>query len=101
MTVTEDQAYSKDYLDPDKRSIANAAQVFFRDGSSTTKVVVEYPIGHRRRRAQGIPLLQQKASAAFSAHFGPAKSADLLRLFANRTELESMPVHEFASQWTK
>jgi 2-methylcitrate dehydratase len=101
MTVAEDKAYSKDYLDADKRSIANAVQVFFRDGSSTPKVAVEYPIGHRRRRTQGIPLLQQKAGAAFSTHFGPAKAAALLRLFGDRAELESMPVHEFASQWTK
>jgi len=101
MTVTEDKAYSKDYLDPDKRSIANAVQVFFRDGSSTPKVAVEYPIGHRRRRQDGIPLLRKKAEAAFAAHYGPAKSAALLSLFADRAKLEAMPVHAFASQWAK
>src|SRR5262245_48776177 len=69
MVVTEDQQYSRDYLDPDKRSIANAVQVFFRDGTATHKVAVEYPIGHRRRRKEGIPVLQQKAETAFLAHY--------------------------------
>ncbi len=101
MTVTEDKSYSKDYLDPDKRSIANAVQVFFRDGSSTPKVAVEFPIGHRRRRQDGIPLLRKKAEAAFAAHYGAAKSAALLSLFADRAQLEAMPVHAFASQWAK
>jgi 2-methylcitrate dehydratase len=98
MVVTEDKAYSKDYLDPEKRSIANAVQVFFKDGTKTGKVVVEYPIGHRRRRSEGIPVLQQKARVAFAAHYGPAKAAALLGLFADRTKLEAMPVHEFMAQ---
>ena len=101
MTVSEDTAYSKDYLDPDKRSIANAVQVFFRDGSSTPKIAVEYPIGHRRRRRDGIPLLQKKAAAAFTGHYGAAKSAALLSLFADRSRLEAMPVHAFAAEWVK
>ena len=60
MVCVEDPQYTKDYLDPDKRSIANAVQVFFKDGSSTEKVAVEYPIGHRRRRAEGMPLLNEE-----------------------------------------
>ncbi len=98
MTVTEDKSYSKDYLDPEKRSIANAVQVFFKDGSKTDKIAVEYPIGHRRRRKEGIPVLQQKAQAAFAAHYGKAKATKLMALFADRTKLESMPVHEFVTQ---
>jgi 2-methylcitrate dehydratase len=101
MTVTEDPQYSKDYLDPDKRSIANAVQVFFSDGSHTAKVVVEYPLGHRRRRAEGIPILRQKAEAAFAAHFGPDRAAELMRVFADRTKLESMPVHLFMRAFVK
>lgn len=101
MTVTEDKAYSRDYLDPAKRSIANAVQVFFKDGSQTDKIIVEYPIGHRRRRGDGIPLLQAKALAAFTAHYGAPKADALLALFADRAKLESMPVHEFVSQVTK
>src|SRR5207253_212059 len=59
MLVREEKQYSRDYLDPEKRSIANAVQVFFRDGTKTDKVVVEYPLGHRRRRKEGIPALHQ------------------------------------------
>ena len=101
MTVVEDKQYSRDYLDADKRSIANAVQVFFRDGTQTEKIVVEYPIGHRRRRAEGIPVLRQKAESAFAAHFGPAKATDLMTPFADRAKLEAMSVHQFCSQFIK
>ncbi|MDP6451646.1 MAG: 2-methylcitrate dehydratase, partial [Lentisphaeria bacterium] len=57
MTVTEDPAYTRDYLDPDKRSIANAVQVEFHDGTSTDLIEVHYPLGHRRRRDEALPLL--------------------------------------------
>jgi 2-methylcitrate dehydratase len=100
MVVTEDKAYSRDYLDPQKRSIANAVQVFFQDGSRTEKMVVEYPIGHRRRRAEGIPILHQKAEAAFIGHYGTEKAGQLLGLFAERARLEAMPVHEFCGRFS-
>ena len=99
MVVNEDKQYSRDYLDPDKRSIANAVQVFFRNGTSTEKIIVEYPIGHRRRRSEGIPVLQKKAAAAFTAHYGQPKSAELAALFNDRAELETMPVHAFMSRF--
>jgi 2-methylcitrate dehydratase len=101
MAVAEDKSYSKDYLDPEKRSIANAVQIFFKDGSKTERIEVHYPIGHRRRRAEGIPVLQQKARDAFAAHYGKDKAASLMALFADRTKLESMPVHEFADAFVK
>jgi 2-methylcitrate dehydratase len=101
MTVVEDKQYSKDYLDPEKRSIANAVQVFFKDGSKTDKVAVEYPIGHRRRRRDGIPLLQQKAAAAFAAHFAPDQAKSLVALFPDRAQLEAMPVHDFVREFVK
>ncbi|MES2694729.1 MAG: bifunctional 2-methylcitrate dehydratase/aconitate hydratase [Verrucomicrobiota bacterium] len=101
MLVAEDKQYSRDYLDPEKRSIANAIQIFFRDGTHTEKVAVEYPIGHRRRRADGIPILRDKAAAAFRDHYGAEKSAALLGLFADRARLESMPVHQFAEAFVK
>jgi 2-methylcitrate dehydratase len=101
MTVTEDKAYSKDYLDPEKRSIANAVQIFFKDGTKSDQVAVEYPIGHRRRRTEGIPVLQQKAHAAFAAHYGQDKAAQLMALFADRANLETMPVHNFLSHFAK
>jgi 2-methylcitrate dehydratase len=99
MVVTEDRQYTRDYLDPEKRSIANAVQVFFTDGTKTEKVAVEYPIGHRRRRREGIPHLIKKAEAAFTTHFGVARAADLIALFSDRARLEAMPVHEFAGKW--
>ncbi len=99
MVVTEDKQYSRDYLDPDKRSIANAVQVFFRDGTKTGKVIVEYPIGHRRRRQEGIPVLHQKAEAAFLAHYGAGKAGELMALFADRSKLAAMPVHTFMSRF--
>lgn len=95
MTVTEDKAYSRDYLDPNKRSIANAVQVFFNDGSSTEKIIVEYPVGHRRRRNEGIPLLQSKARSAFEAHFGEERAEQLMKLFTDRSALEAMAVQDF------
>lgn len=99
MKVTEDKQYSRDYLDPEKRSIANAVQVFFTDGTKTDRVEVHFPIGHRRRRAEGIPVLRQKAQAAFAAHYGPAKAAQLMALFADRAKLEATPVHEFMARF--
>src|SRR5207247_4389278 len=80
MVCREDPQYSKDYLDPEKRSIANAVQVFFKDGSATEKVVVEYPIGHQRRRPEGIPLLIKKFEASLNSRLAPPwskKSLDL------------------------
>ena len=93
MVLTEDKGYSRDYLDPEKRSIANALEVIFADGSSTGKIAVEYPVGHRRRRAEGMPLLADKARAAFAAHYGPKAAAEMLDLFADRARLECLPVH--------
>ncbi len=95
MEVEEDPRYSRDYLDPDKRSIANAVQVFFRDGSSTEKVEVEYPLGHRRRRSEGIPLLLKKCRDNLSARL-PEERVDLvLDVCSDLGRLQAMPVHEF------
>jgi len=99
MVVAEDQQYSRDYLDPGKRSIANAVQVFFNDGTRTEKIAVEYPIGHRRRRTEGIPLLIKKAQAALAGHFGPAQASKIMDLFTDRPKLETIPVNEFMDAW--
>lgn len=101
MTVLENKDYSADYLDPQKRSIANAVQVFFRDGTHTERIAVEYPIGHRRRRTEGIPVLHQKAEAAFLAHYGEKKAGELMALFADRAKLEAMPVHAFMDAFVR
>jgi 2-methylcitrate dehydratase len=95
MECVEDKAFSRDYLDPAKRSIANAITVHFRDGSKTDEVVVEYPIGHRRRRADGIPLLEEKFRINLARRF-PAKQAEaLLDLCMQQKKLEAMPVQQF------
>jgi len=75
MVVREDPQYSKDYLDPEKRSIANAVQVFFRDGTKTRRVEVHYPIGHRRRRAEGIPELIKKFRGSMAARYAGERAA--------------------------
>lgn len=95
MEVVEDKRYSRDYLDPDKRSIANAVQVFFRDGSSTERVEVEYPIGHRRRREKGIPLLIKKCRDNLAAVLPADRVDNVVELFLDRQRLEKMPVHDF------
>ncbi|MCZ6675971.1 MAG: bifunctional 2-methylcitrate dehydratase/aconitate hydratase [Candidatus Poribacteria bacterium] len=95
MGVVEDPQYSTDYLDPDKRSIANAIQIRFQNGSATEKVAVEYPIGHRRRRAEGIPLLEEKFVANLATRF-PAKQAKaIMELCLDQQRLEATPVNEF------
>jgi 2-methylcitrate dehydratase len=95
MTVTEEKLYSRSYLDAEQRSIANAVQVFFRDGTQTARVEVHFPLGHRRRRAEGIPLLRAKAESAFAAHYGASRAAQLLLLFEDRARLETMSVDNF------
>jgi 2-methylcitrate dehydratase len=94
MTVVEDERYSRDYLDPDKRSIANAVQVHFADGSSTAKVEVEYPIGHRRRRKEGIPLLERKFEANLATRFPAAQRARILELCLDHQRFEAAAVDE-------
>ena len=95
MVVEEDARYSREYHEPDKRSIANAIQVFFKDGSKTEKVVVEYPIGHRRRRKEGIPILEEKFRRNLLTRFPSRRTAQVFELAKDQKRLESMPVNEF------
>jgi 2-methylcitrate dehydratase len=88
MTAVEEPRYSRDYLDPDKRSIANALQVHFTDGSSTEKVEVEYPLGHRRRRSEGLPLLLEKFESNLASCLAPVRVGRILELFRDRGALE-------------
>lgn len=99
MQIVENKQYSVDYLDPEKRSIANAVQVFFKDGTSTENVVVEYPIGHRRRRAEGIPLLVEKFKNNLATRFSEERIAAILELFSDSQKLGETPVHEFMNLW--
>lgn len=95
MEVIENPGYSADYLDPDKRSIANAIQIFFSDGTTTERVIVEYPIGHRRRRAESIPILEHKFVSNLQTRFPHATCDQIFALCSDQDTLESMPVHEF------
>jgi 2-methylcitrate dehydratase len=95
MVVKEDPRYSREYLEPEKRSIANAVQVYFKDGSSTEKVEVEYPIGHRRRRTDGIPLLLDKFKASLASHFPAHRVENILNMCKDPARMEATPVNEF------
>src|SRR5688572_17700129 len=95
MECVEDKSWTRDYLDPEQRSIANAVQVFFKDGTSTPKVAVEYPIGHRRRRKDGIPLLEAKFRTNLARKFPPKQQQAIYDLCSRAKELGETPVHEF------
>ena len=94
MVVTEDARFTRDYHDPQKRSIANTVQVFFKDGSATAAVTVEYPIGHRRRRQEAAPLLVEKFVENMSTRFEAQQVRDMLAVFES-SDLDTMPVWEF------
>ena len=96
MRCVENRQWSKDYLDPGKRSIANAVQVFFRDGTSTPQAIIEYPLGHRRRRAEGIPLLIEKFKTNLARRFPPKQSRAILELCMDPARLHATPVNEFS-----
>ena len=97
----EDKRFSEDYLDPEKRSIANAMKVIFKDGSSTDDVEVEYPIGHKRRRSEGIPLLEQKFLNNLNTCFDKDKSNSIYKLGTNQENLEKTTVHDFMAMLVK
>jgi 2-methylcitrate dehydratase len=95
MIVIEDARYSEDYLDPDKRSIANALQVFFKDGTATEKIAIEYPIGHRRRRAEAIPLLIKKFDENLNSRLAAPWAKKTLDLCLDLPALQATPVNQF------
>ena len=99
MECVEDKQFSQDYLDPDKRSIANGITIYFKDGTKTDEVVVEYPIGHRRRRKEGIPLLEAKFRANLARRFPPKQASAIFELCQDQQALETTPVHEFVDMF--
>jgi 2-methylcitrate dehydratase len=96
MEVKENPGFTRDYLDPDKRSIGNSVEVFFRDGSSTGRVAVEFPVGHRRRRKEGIPLLLEKFEKNLRTQISGPRAADILKLCNQPGQLSITPVHKFS-----
>ena len=95
MTIKEDKRYTEEYLEADKRSIANKIQIFFSDGSSTDAIEVEYPIGHKRRREEGIPVLENKFKNNLGKIFEDEKVNSILSKCLDQDQLEAMSVLDF------
>src|SRR5438094_6962823 len=95
ITCVEDKRFTRDYHDPKKRSIANALTVEFKDGSKLKEVLCEYPIGHRRRRKEGMPILVEKFKTNLARRFPPEQQKAILELCADPGRLEKTPVNEF------
>jgi 2-methylcitrate dehydratase len=94
MEVAEDPRFTHDYYDPDKRAIGNAVQVIFKDGTSTEQATVEFPIGHRSRRREAIPLLEQKFKDALATRFSDPQAKAISDLFSDQQKLEAMSVDD-------
>jgi 2-methylcitrate dehydratase len=92
MTVKENPQFTKDYFDPEKRYIGNSVQIFFKDSSKTDKVSIDYPIGHRKRRAEGIPVLIRKVEDALGGHLPPRQVAHILEIASDPKRLDALAV---------
>ena len=101
MTVTENMSFSRDYLDPDKRAIGNALQVVFADGSRTERIAVDYPVGHRRRRDEGIPKLIDKFEQSLATRFGEVQRERIGAACADQARFEALSVSEFMALWVR
>ena len=101
MVVSENATFTEEYYAPDQRHIGNAVQVFFTDGTRTERVAVDYPIGHRKRRVEGMPMLVKKFEASVAAHFSVKQTESIKAVFADRAKLENMPVQEFVAALVK
>ena len=98
MQVKENAAFTKDYYAADKRYIGNAVQVFFDDGTASERVAVDFPIGHRKRRAEGMPVLVKKFETSVAAHFQPKQTEAIKAMFADQKALAAMPVSDFVAR---
>jgi 2-methylcitrate dehydratase len=98
MEVRENEGFTMDYFNPEKRGIGNAIQVFFSDGSCTQRVAISYPIGHRRRRAEGIPVLVEKFRSAISDHYSAVQTARIEAACGDQAVLESTAVTDFVAE---
>ena len=100
MTIIEDERYTREYLEADKRSIANSIEILYTDGTSSEKVEVEYPIGHRRRRDEGIPILVDKFENNLKTQFSEQRSEEILELCLDEEKLRATSVTQFMSMLT-
>ncbi|MEE9142070.1 MAG: bifunctional 2-methylcitrate dehydratase/aconitate hydratase [Gammaproteobacteria bacterium] len=101
MEVDENETFTEEYYEPEKRYIGNAVQVFFKDGSKTDRIQIDYPIGHRKRRDEGIPVLEKKFETSIAEQLTPSQCSKLVELCADRGKLEATPVHEFVAMMVK
>ncbi|MHB8881216.1 MAG: bifunctional 2-methylcitrate dehydratase/aconitate hydratase [Thermodesulfovibrionales bacterium] len=99
ITCTEDPQFTKDYHDPEKRSIANGITVELNDGTTLQEIVIEYPIGHRRRRSEGMPVLVEKFRTNLARRFPTKQQRAILDISVDRARLEAMPVHEYVDMF--
>ena len=100
MEVSENPQFTRDYFDPTRRYIGNSVQVFFADGSRTDKVSIDFPIGHRKRRAEGIPVLLRKFETAIRGHLPAHQVNAIMDATGDFGRLDAMPVHKFLSLFT-
>ncbi len=101
MKCVEDPQFTKDYHDPEKRSIANAVTVYFKDGSKVDEIAIEYPVGHKRRRDEGIPLLIEKYRTNLARIFDKAQQEKIAELTLNYEQLAKTPVNELMEYFVK
>src|SRR6185436_2216084 len=99
IVCVEDKKFSRDYHDPKKRSIANALTVTFKDGTRLKEVVCEYPIGHKRRRKEGMPVLVEKFKTNLARRFPEKQQRAILELCQDAERLASTPVNQFVDQF--
>ncbi len=95
MTVAEEPQFSRDYLDPAKRAITNGIAITFRDGTTLGPIVVDYPLGHRRRRAEALPLLARKLRTNLATHLPDARITAILALRDDPARCDTTPVPDF------
>jgi 2-methylcitrate dehydratase len=98
MQVKENATFTKEYYSADKRYIGNAVQVYFKDGTATQRIQVDFPIGHRKRRGEGMPVLVQKFESSVAEHFAPKQTESIKAMFADRKALGQMAVSDFVAK---
>ena len=98
MQVKENATFTKEYYSSDKRYIGNAVQVYFKDGTATQRIQVDFPIGHRKRRAEGMPVLVQKFENSVAAHFSAKQTEFIKAMFADSNSLAGMAVSDFVAK---
>ena len=99
MEVAEQPGYSRDYLDPEKRSITNAVQVFFTDGTATDRIEIEYPLGHRRRRSEALPLLREKFRTNVATRFAAERVDSMLERLFDSQDIDNLSLDAFMDEF--